>query len=300
MARLVIWVFIALLSFTGLIFGVAAVTLLSLPDVKAMKGCLTTEMFKVRLCQAEGQYTPLRQISPYMISSVIISEDASFYHHNGFDFDEIKNSFQRNLTEGEFARGGSTITQQLVKNVFLSPDKTLTRKLKEAILTYDVERNFKKNEILERYLNVVEFGPKLYGIKAASKHYFGKSPAELNVLESAFLTSLLPNPKKYSVSHKKGKLTPFMRGRILSIAGKLKATGRISDDEYQFSKASVDLFPWKGLGGAVESTESVLDSIQNTDFMKESITPEPEPPLEIESEVEEYVEPEASANPEVI
>ncbi len=300
MARLVIWVFIAALSFTGLIFGVAAVTLLSLPDVKAMKGCLTTEMFKVRLCQTEGQYTPLRQISPYMISSVIISEDASFYQHNGFDFDEIKNSFQRNLTEGEFARGGSTITQQLVKNVFLSPDKTLTRKLKEAILTYDVERTFKKNEILERYLNVVEFGSKLYGIKAASKHYFGKSPAELNVLESAFLTSLLPNPKKYSVSHKKGKLTPFMRGRILSIAGKLKATGRISDDEYQFSRASVDLFPWKGLGGAVESSDSVLDSIQNTDFMKEAIAPEPEPPLEIESEVEDFVEPEASANPEAI
>jgi monofunctional biosynthetic peptidoglycan transglycosylase len=256
---------------------------------------MTTEMFKVKLCPTSDSYTPLRQISPFMISSVLLSEDASFYQHNGFDFAEIKNSFQRNLSEGEFARGGSTITQQLVKNVFLSPDKTLTRKLKEAILTYDVERHFKKNEILERYLNVVEFGPNLYGIRAAARYYFGKTPSELNVLESAFLTSLLPNPKKYSVSHRKNKLTPYMRNRVLVISGKLRATGRISDSEYQSARASVDLFPWKGLGGGMESTDSVLDSIEKTDFMKEAITPEPERSYE----QEEQADPEApTAAPE--
>lgn len=286
MARLVLWLIIASLSVTGIAMGTAAIVLLSLPDVKALKGCMTTEMFKVRLCPTEGNYTPLRQISPYMISSVIISEDAGFYQHNGFDFGEIRNSFERNLSKGEFARGGSTISQQLVKNVFLSKDKTLTRKIREAILTYDLERNFKKNEILERYLNVVEFGPKLYGIKPAARHYFGKSPSELNVLESAFLTSLLPNPKTYSASHRKGSLTPFMRKRVLTIAGKLRATGRLSDSEYQIARSSVDLFPWKNLSAAGESTDSVLDSIQKTDFAKEVETPEPEPEPAIDMQEE--------------
>lgn len=256
--------------------GMSALVLLTLPDVKAMKGCLTTEMFKVRLCPGDQNYSPLKQISPHMISSVILSEDAAFYQHKGFDFDEIQKSFERNLTEGEFVRGGSTISQQLVKNVFLGPEKSLTRKLREAILTYDLERNFKKNEILERYLNVVEFGKNLYGVKAAARFYFGKSPSELNVLESAFLTSLLPNPKKYSVSHRKGALTPYMRRRVLTIAAKLKATGRISESEFGAARAQVDLFPWKGLGGSDGSTDSVLDSIEKTDFSKEVITPEPE------------------------
>lgn len=277
MARFLIWLSVACLSLGGIVLGIMSIALLSLPDIERLKSCLTTEMFKVRLCPSEANYSSLRQVSPYLIAAVIISEDAAFYQHHGFDFNEIKNSLDRNLTEGNYARGGSTISQQLVKNVFLTPEKSLIRKVKEAFLTYELERIFKKNEILERYLNVVEFGKNIYGVKAAAQYYFSKSPSELNVLESAFLVTLLPNPQKYSASYRQGQLSSFMKKRVLTITGKLRATGRISPEEYDFAKNNVDLFPWKGLGSAVAADADALESIEKTDFTSEDqIQPEQE------------------------
>lgn len=271
MTRYLFWLSIATLSLIGLVLGTIALVLLSLPNVEKIQGCMTTEMFQVRLCPSEGNYVRLKEISPHLIASIIISEDAAFYQHKGFDFSEIKESVNRNLKEGAYARGASTITQQLVKNVFLSQEKSLLRKLKEAFLTYEIEKLLKKNQILEYYLNVVQFGDKVFGIKQAARHYFGKAPSELNVLESAFLTALLPSPVKYSQSFKQKKLTAFMRGRISTISRKLLATGRISHEEYSFAKANIDAFPWTGLGSAIANSDEMINNLQNTDFSKADV-----------------------------
>jgi hypothetical protein len=139
-------------------------------------------------------FTPYEEISPYMIRAVLATEDASFFKHDGIRVSSLMASLQKNLETDEFTRGGSTLTMQMVKNVFLSHEKHLARKVKELILTRAVEDKFPKERILEVYLNVVEFGPGIYGVTRASEHYFGKYPGELNSLEAAWLASLLPRP----------------------------------------------------------------------------------------------------------
>lgn len=180
-----------------------------------------------------AQWASLGAVSPVAVSAIVLSEDWAFYQHSGFDFEQIWDSFTTNLQKGRFARGGSTITQQMVKNVFLTGQKTIWRKIQEAILAVRVERHLSKKRILEIYLNVVELGPGIYGIGPASYHYFHKSPGELSAKEGAFLAMLLPSPKKYSVSFRKKELTPYARSTVRSIMGKLVATGRLSQAEYE-------------------------------------------------------------------
>lgn len=202
------------------------------PSKKEIRDCLTTQMYHVRLCPTEASYSRLKEISPFLQKTVIISEDGSFYAHHGFDFEEMKRSLKKNLAVGHFARGGSTLTQQLAKNLFLTEEKTMLRKLKEAVITLRLEQTLNKKEILEKYLNVVHWGPQVFGIKSAAKFYFKKSPAELNLVESAFLAMLLPSPVKYSKPFLHKSLTPFARGRIEDIIEKLHLSNRITDDEY--------------------------------------------------------------------
>ncbi len=171
------------------------------------------------------------QISKSVIHAVIVSEDWSFFDHEGYDLEELKASVEKNLKKGKFARGGSTITQQTVKNVFLSGEKSLWRKLKEFLLAVKMEEILSKQKILEIYFNVVEFDRGVYGITHASRHYFGKSPNALNPREAAFLALLLPSPKKYSVSFHKKELTPFARGRIRDILGKMAKARFISAED---------------------------------------------------------------------
>lgn len=189
----------------------------------------TVEITKKR----PASWVNLGAISPIAVSAFVISEDWSFYQHNGFDWEQIWESFQENLKKGKFARGGSTITQQVVKNVFLSSEKTIYRKVLEAILAMRLERQLTKKKILEVYLNIVELGPGIYGIGAASHHYFGKSAGQLTAKEGAFLAMLLPSPKKYSVSFRRQELTPYASSTVRSILSKLMATGRISQEQYQ-------------------------------------------------------------------
>lgn len=232
------------------------------PNAEKINSCFTTEMYGVKLCPQDKSYVHLRSISPHLQNAVIIAEDAGFYQHSGFDFAEIKMSFQQNLEEMEFARGGSTITQQLAKNAFLSGDKTPARKLREALLTVQLERLLSKRQILEKYLNIVEFGPDIYGVRAAARHYFKKTPAELNPLESTYLAMLLPNPKTNSQSYQRKKLTPFARSRVLDLLMKLKFYRRLDPVDYIWSRANIDAFPWFGLKfhePAAAETELPLD-----------------------------------------
>jgi hypothetical protein len=151
--------------------------------------------------QASGpgsaNWTALANISPYMQVAVMTTEDAAFPYHHGFNVAAIKASIIANIKARRFVRGASTITMQLAKNLFLTRKKTLSRKLEEVVLTDYLEQVFSKDELMELYLNVVEFGPAVYGITAASEYYFGRTPAELDVAECLFLSSLLPSPRRY-------------------------------------------------------------------------------------------------------
>ncbi len=240
---------IILLGISGIILVglVVAGLILSLPDVGQLEKCFTTAMFEVRLCPESNNYVRLKSISPYMVHALISAEDTAFYSHKGFDWHEIQASFSTNLKSGKIQRGGSTLTQQLAKNAFLNKEKSLWRKLKEAYLAYAIEHRYKKDFILEKYLNVVEFGPGLYGVKAASLHYFQKSPSELHPLEAAFLAFLLPNPKTYSKSYRKGQLTPYAAKMVRVILKRMATFGKLSASAYQTSVTHLGDFPWRNL-----------------------------------------------------
>jgi membrane peptidoglycan carboxypeptidase len=130
-----------------------------------------------------------------MATAVVICEDARFFSHGGFDAKSIQSSIRDNLREGRFVRGASTVSMQLAKNLFLEREKTLSRKLQEAVLTLLLEQSLRKEEILELYLNVVEFGPGIYGIGPAAAHYFRSSAKDLSLGQALYLATLLPNPK---------------------------------------------------------------------------------------------------------
>lgn len=140
-------------------------------------------------------WTPLQEMSPYVELAVLTTEDGGFYSHHGFDTGAIEGAIKSNMQSGKFTRGASTISMQLAKNLYLERDKYIARKIQEALLTMLLEQELTKREILELYLNVIEYGPGVYGIRKAAKHYFNSSPAELSVAQCFFLASILPNPK---------------------------------------------------------------------------------------------------------
>ena len=144
-------------------------------------------------------FTPLNQISPYLQKCVLTSEDPSFFSHRGFINDAFKQSILKNIRTKKFSRGASTISMQLVKNVFLTREKTLSRKLEEILLVYILENNriASKERMLEVYFNVIEWGPNVYGIGEAANFYFNKTPATLTLKECLFLASIVPKPKKF-------------------------------------------------------------------------------------------------------
>ncbi len=150
---------------------------------------------KIAIKQA---WMPLSQVSSFLIKAVLIAEDDKFWKHEGFDFEAIQKAIERDIKEKKLKFGGSTISQQLAKNLYLTPSKNPIRKFKEAILTWRIENNLTKKRILEIYLNIAEWGDGIFGIEAASRHYYGKSPSELTAEEAARLASVLPNPRKYN------------------------------------------------------------------------------------------------------
>lgn len=136
----------------------------------------------------------LGRISPNLQRAVIVAEDSTFWEHSGFDWEGIRVALNKNIDRGRLSAGGSTITQQLAKNLYLSPEKSLTRKMQEAILAVRLELNLSKERILELYLNVVEWGKGVYGAEAAARRYFGVSAANLSKKQAATLAAMLPDP----------------------------------------------------------------------------------------------------------
>ena len=178
-------------------------------------------------------WVPLSRVGPFLLHAILAAEDAAFFRHHGFAPWAIEEAFRRNLAAGRFVQGASTLTMQLARNLFLHRDKTLARKAQEVVLTWWLERALTKAEILERYVNVVEFGPDVYGIGPAAAHYFGRAPSELSVAESAFLASVLPSPRRYHRSFELGRLTESMARRVGRLLRHMAERGRIDEQALQ-------------------------------------------------------------------
>jgi monofunctional biosynthetic peptidoglycan transglycosylase len=180
----------------------------SLPDVRPLKDRRYTMTLTVNDAQGKQipfmlgprnpRWTPLAAVPPVLQWGVIVAEDDTFYQHNGFNFAAIRDALWEDIRELEFVRGGSTITQQLAKNLYLSREKSLSRKIEEAVITKKLERHLSKKRILELYLNVIELGPGVYGVEAASGYYFHTSAADLNFYQSVLLAAIIPSPGRYN------------------------------------------------------------------------------------------------------
>jgi monofunctional biosynthetic peptidoglycan transglycosylase len=140
------------------------------------------------------KWIPIGSIPDLLQKIIIVSEDASFWSHEGIDWYEIKESVKKNINKGEFLRGGSTITQQVARNLYLSPEKNIGRKIRELMIAKELEKSLRKSEILELYLNIAEWGYNIFGVNAASQYYFQKPPQELTLDEMIRLAAVLPNP----------------------------------------------------------------------------------------------------------
>lgn len=190
-------------------------------------------LFEMETGPGTVHWAPIREISPFLVHSVLAHEDASFFSHSGFAPWAIRGALVRNLRERRYVLGASTITMQLVKNVFLRREKTLARKVQEVLLTWWLESAMTKEQILELYLNVIEYGPGVYGIRNASAHYFGRAPAELSVAESAYLAMILPNPPMFHEHYEAGEVPPAFRRRTERFVQLLHERGRIDADATQ-------------------------------------------------------------------
>ncbi len=188
----------------------------------------TTSFMSVRLdelrekdprAELKKQWVPYERVSNHLKRAVIAAEDAKFSEHEGFDWEGIQKALEKNQKKGRIVAGGSTITQQLAKNLFLSASKTPWRKAQEAVITLMLETMMDKRRILEIYLNVVEWGNGVFGAEAAARHYYGISAAQLSAEQAARLAVLLPNPRKF------GRLpdSPYLAARSQVILGRMNA-----------------------------------------------------------------------------
>jgi len=208
--------------FLFLVVGLAAYEYASLPDVAPLKNNdpETTALMELRdeehrqsgLIPVRQQiWAPYDAVSEHLKKAIVISEDASFFGHRGIDLYELKEAIRKDLESGQLKRGGSTITMQLARNLYLDPSKNLLRKVREIEIALQLEQALSKQRIFELYLNVVEWGPGIYGAEAAARYHFSKSTLELDPAEAATLAALLPSPR-----NPQEKILLYRRDLILS------------------------------------------------------------------------------------
>ncbi len=179
-----------------------------------------------RRMRIERRWVPLGAVSPYLVKAVLIAEDDKFWAHKGFDYDAMQKALEKDLKERKFKFGGSTISQQLVKNLYLSPSKNPIRKAQEALITWRLERNLSKRRILEIYLNVIEWGPGVFGAEAAANRHFGKAARTLSAHEAALLAAVLPNPIRYRAKDP----SPYVQRRANLIYSIMVRRGIVAPD----------------------------------------------------------------------
>ena len=207
----------AALAAPAIAFAVLAYSYLSLPDVRPLRTAnpSTTAFMELRAREARAKGQPPRRlqrwvgysrISPDAKRAVLLAEDAAFWQHEGIDLEQLQESFEADWARGQLLRGGSTITQQLAKNLYLSPSKNPVRKLRELVIARRLEAELKKSRILELYLNTIEWGDGIYGIEAAARTYFHKSAAELGADEAALLAGAIINPRVHNPARPTARL----------------------------------------------------------------------------------------------
>src|SRR5262245_27637862 len=201
----------------GCVFAIFAYLYLTIPDVRDLRTTnpSTTAFMELRAreARAKGQqprhiqrWMSYRNISPELKRAVLVAEDSAFWQHDGVDYDQLQESIEADWAKGKFLRGGSTITQQLAKNLYLSPSKNPLRKLRELIIARRLEAELKKSRILELYLNLIEWGDGIYGAEAAARTYFQTSAGALGASESALLAAAIINPRVYSPARPNSRL----------------------------------------------------------------------------------------------
>ncbi len=200
-------------------------------------------------------WVPYDAISPFMETAVLVCEDGRFERHRGFDFEAIENSIRDNLIQGRFVRGASTVSMQLAKNLYLGKEKTLGRKLQEAALTMLLEQELSKQELMELYLNVIEYGPGIYGIGPAARYYFAKRPSELSLGQALYIATILPNPEHQHFD-RDGRVsaawTRYLQ-RLMHIAKKI---GRVTEEQLAAGLAEQVAFHVADSGGALPAAPS--------------------------------------------
>ncbi len=175
-------------------------------------------------------WVPYEAISPFMETAVEVCEDGHFERHHGFDYEAIQNSIKDNLIKGRFVRGASTVSMQLAKNLYLGKEKTLGRKLQEAALTLLLEQELSKRELMELYLNVIEYAPGVYGIGPAAKYYFGERPSDLSLGQALYIASILPNPEHQHFD-KDGRVSAAWTRYLQRLMGIAKKIGKITPEQ---------------------------------------------------------------------
>jgi monofunctional biosynthetic peptidoglycan transglycosylase len=217
--------------------GYTGLTIATLPDVASLKKTNPTITSLMQQRADENNiaarpiraWTPYNNISPNLRNAVLIAEDSAFFQHNGYDIEEIKESVKRDWQEKRFARGASTITQQLAKNLYLSTSRNPLRKVREFFIAQELEQNLSKERIFEIYLNVIEWGDGIYGIDAASRRYFGKSPSQLYPEEAAILAAMIPNPRRYTPDRN----LKYLEKRKAELLDRLVRWKYLAPDEYR-------------------------------------------------------------------
>ena len=203
-----VWLGIAVAS--GLLLAGGLVFWLTLPPVSRLKKENPRETVMMRLHNEQArqkgwrtqrlqQFVPLSRISPFLVQAVLIAEDDKFFAHEGFDWESMRKALEANLSKKRILRGGSTITQQLAKNLFLGSEQTVWRKLREAAIAFKLEHALSKKRILELYLNLADWGRGAYGARAAAQRYFQVPAADLGLAQAIRLASVLPNPHRFPV-----------------------------------------------------------------------------------------------------
>lgn len=226
-------IFLIVASYVGYV-------LLTLPDVALLKAKnpTITAMMEQRAIERNIKARPIRtwtsykNISPHLRNAVLIAEDSAFFQHSGFDLEQIKESAKRNWREKRFARGASTITQQLAKNLYLSTSRNPLRKVREFFIAQEMENELSKQRIFEIYLNVIEWGDGIYGIEPAAQKYFGKSASELLPEEAAILAAMIPNPRRYTPTRN----LKFLEKRKADLLSRLARYNYLPRDEYEAAK----------------------------------------------------------------
>ncbi len=228
-----------LLAIAAITIALSAYIWLTLPDVSALKtkNPGTTALIRQRLAQAGKkskvpvhlEWVAFGRIPPLLKKCILVSEDASFYGHKGIDYEELKASIKKDIKERRAARGGSTITQQLAKNLYLSTGKSFARKFREFLIARRLEKALSKDRIFQLYLNIIEFGPGIYGVQAAARHWFNKDVDGLTLEEMIRLTAIIPRPLRSDPRENDG----WMKFKGRWITDTLKTVAAIGEDEHQ-------------------------------------------------------------------